>query len=123
MTTDYALRPNAHLPKVYLYRDSIDFRKGHRGLSAIVEMELGHDLFTGVLYVFRNRDFSKLKILFWEDNGFVLYYKSLAEEKIHLPRADEGLLTINGEQLNWLLSGYNIALMKPHKVVRYESVC
>ena len=35
------LRPALTLPKVYLYRDPIDFRKSHRGLSALVELELG----------------------------------------------------------------------------------
>ena len=122
MTTHYALRPSSSLPTIYLHRDSIDFRKGHRGLSAIVQMELGHDPFSGILYVFRNRAFDKLKIIFWENNGFVLYYKSLAEEKFHWPSASDELLTINGEQLNWLIEGYDIARMKPHKVLRYESV-
>jgi transposase len=123
MSTRYALRPNTQLPTIYLYRNAVDFRKSHRGLAAIVQMELSHDPFGGMLYVFRNRAFNKLKILFWENNGFVLYYKSLAEEKFHWPDANESLLTINGEQLNWLLDGYNIARMKPHKVLRYESVC
>lgn len=122
MTKRYALRPSNSLPTIYLYRDSIDFRKGHRGLSAIVQMELGHDPFSGILYVFRNRAFDKLKILFWENNGFVLYYKSLAEEKFLWPSASDQLQTINGEQLNWLIEGYDIARMKPHKVLRYESV-
>ena len=123
MTAHYALRPSAGLPLVYLYRNAVDFRKGHRGLSVIVQTEFGHDPFAGTLYVFRNRAFNKLKILFWENNGFVLYYKSLAEEKFHWPDSNETLLTINGEQLNWLLDGYDIARMKPHKVLRYESVC
>jgi len=122
MTTRYALRPNNNLPTIYLYKDSVDFRKGHRGLSAIVQIELGHDPFSGILYVFRNRAFNKLKILFWENNGFVMYYKSLAEEKFRWPSASDQLLTINGEQLNWLLEGYDIAKMVPHKKLQYESV-
>jgi len=122
MTTRHALRPNNNLPTIYLYKDSVDFRKGHRGLSAIVQMELGHDPFSSMLYVFRNRAFNKLKILFWENNGFVLYYKSLSEEKFHWPDSNDNLLTINGEQLNWLLDGYDIARMVPHKVLHYESV-
>lgn len=123
MNARYTLRPNASLPTIYLYRQAVDFRKSHRGLSAIVQLELGHDPFQGFLYVFRNRAFNKLKILFWENNGFVLYYKSLAEEKFHWPSTNEQIVTINGEQLNWLLDGYDIARMKPHKVLNYESVC
>lgn len=123
MNPRYALRPSTQIPVIYLYRPSVDFRKSHRGLTAIVELELGHDPFSGVLYVFRNRAFNKLKVLFWENNGFVLYYKSLAEEKFHWPDANSTLCELNGEQLNWLIDGYDIARMTPHKVLHYESAC
>jgi len=89
-------------------------------LSALIEHELGHDPFSGSLYVFSNRQRSKIKCLFWEDNGFVLYYKALAEEKFHWPQTEDELLTLTGEQLNWLLEGYNLGLMKPHRTLHYE---
>ena len=78
------LRPAQHLPTVYLYRDPVDFRKSHNGLSALIEMELGHNPFSGHLYAFTNKRRNKIKCLFWEDNGFVLYYKALAEEKFQV---------------------------------------
>ena len=118
----YSLRPNPSLPTVYLYRDPVDFRKSYRGLSLIVERELGHNPFSGTLYVFSNRNRSRIKCLFWEDTGFVLYYKALSEERFHWPEANDLLLSITGEQLNWLLDGYNLSLMKPHRFLRYESV-
>lgn len=118
-----ALRPDARLPRVFLYRYPVDFRKSYRGLSAIVEMELGHDPFSGALYAFCNRARDKIKILLWEDTGFVLYYKALAEERFRWPGAGEATLTISGEQLNWLLDGYDIGAMKPHRTLRYESIC
>ena len=43
------------------------------------EQELDHNPFDGALYAFTNRRRDKIKCLYWEDNGFVLYYKSLAE--------------------------------------------
>ena len=88
----------------------------------LVEQELAHNPFSGSLYVFRNRQRDKIKCLFWEDNGFVLYYKALESEKFHWPSDTDTLITLNGEQLNWLLSGYNLTLMKPHTVLQYESV-
>lgn len=118
----YTLRPGTHLAQVYLYRDPVDFRLGYRGLSALVEHELCHDPFSGTLYVFSNRQRSRIKCLFWEDTGFVLYYKALAEEKFHWPAAKDELITLTGEQLNWLLDGYNLALMTPHRTLHYESV-
>ena len=114
------MRPPKTLERVYVYRDPIDFRKSYRGLAAIVEQELGHNPFSGILYAFTNRRRDKLKCLFWDKNGFVLYYKVLAEEKFRWPKKGETLLTLNGEQMNWLLDGYDISLMKPHKTLHYE---
>ena len=119
----HTLRPDVSLTQVYVYRGFVDFRKGHRGLSAIVEQELGHNPFSGTLYVFGNRDRSKIKCLFWEDNGFVLYYKAMSEDKFHWPKSHDQLLVVSGEQLNWLLDGYDLSLMKPHRKLLYEAVC
>ena len=47
-----AMRPCMSLTHVYLYPQAIDFRKSFRGISAIVECELGHNPFSGHLYVF-----------------------------------------------------------------------
>jgi len=115
------LRPSAALTQIYLYRDAVDFRKSFRGLAAIVEQELGHNPFEGALYAFTNRGRDKIKLLLWEDNGFVLYYKSLAEEKFRWPRPDEEVISLTAQQINWLLDGYDISLMKGHKKLYYES--
>lgn len=116
------MRPSLSLTAVYVYRDPIDFRKSHRGLSAIVECELGHNPFAGCLYAFTNKQRNKIKCLFWENNGFVLYYKSLAEEKFKWPKGEDETLTLTGQQLNWLLDGFDIMAMKGHKKLSYESV-
>jgi len=116
------LRPALALPQIYLYRDPIDFRKQAHGLAVLVEQELGHNPFTGALYVFSNRQRNKIKCLMWEDNGFVLYYKSLAEEKFKWPKGESETLTLTGQQLNWLLDGFDIMAMKGHKKLSYESV-
>jgi transposase len=110
------------MPNIYLYRDPVDFRKSHRGLAAIVEQELEHNPFEGGLYAFSNRRREKIKLLFWEDNGFVLYYKSLAEEKFRWPKAEDQVMSLSGEHINWLLSGYDISLMQGHKILHYESL-
>ena len=49
------LRPSLETPRIFLYRDPIDFRKAAQGLAAIVERELGHNPFDGSLYAFTNR--------------------------------------------------------------------
>ena len=116
------LRPCQSLSHIYLYRDPIDFRKACRGLAIIVEQELGKNPFSGTLYAFTNRQRNKIKCLFWDKNGFVMYYKALAEEKFKWPKKGDELITLNGEQINWLLDGYDISLMTPHKTLHYKHV-
>src|SRR5690606_10105221 len=88
------------MPNIYVYRDPIDFRKSFRGLAAIVELELNHNPFDGALYAFTNRQRNKIKCLYWEHNGFVLYYKSLAEEKFRWPRYGDDVISLTGQQIN-----------------------
>lgn len=118
----HIMRPAISLPQVFLYQQPIDFRKSHLGLCAIVECELGHDPFAGHLYAFTNKRRNKIKCLFWEDNGFVLYYKSLSEEKFKWPKHGDEVISLTGQQINWLLDGYDISAMKGHKKLHYEAV-
>jgi transposase len=52
----------------------------------------------------------------------VLYYKALAEEKFRWPGHGEEVISLTGQQINWLLDGYDIMQMKGHKKLHYESV-
>ena len=116
------LRPALDMPKVCLYREAVDFRKQSGGLAAIVELELGHNPFDGGLYVFTNRARNKIKCLMWEDNGFVLYYKALAEERFQWSKTGDDVVSLTGTQINLLLDGYDLAFMQGHKTLHYESV-
>jgi transposase len=117
-----AMRPCMSLTHIYLYPQAIDFRKSFRGISAIVECELGHNPFSGHLYVFTIKRRTKIKCLFWENNGFVLYYKSLEEDRFIWPRCEKEVMTLNGQQINWLLDGLDISAMKGHKKLHFDSV-
>ncbi|MFT6753395.1 MAG: transposase [Candidatus Azotimanducaceae bacterium] len=109
----HIMRPPNSLPEIYLYRDPIDFRKSYRGIGAIIELALGHNPFSGSLYIFINLHRNKVKCLFWERNGFVLYYKSLSKEKFKWPKSDTELMRLTGQEINFLLDGYDISAMKP----------
>lgn len=119
---NHYLRPSLSLPEIYLYRDPVDFRKQAQGLALLVEQELEHNPFSGALYAFTNRQRNKIKCLMWEDNGFVLYYKALAEEKFKWPQRDDELISLTGEQINWLLDGYDISLQQGHRILHYDSI-
>jgi len=71
------MRPSNDLPAVYLCRDIVDFRKGINSLAILVEGTLELDPFSEQLFVFCNRKRDKVKILYWERNGYCLWQKSL----------------------------------------------
>jgi transposase len=108
---------------VYLCREPVDMRKSIDGLSALVEGELELDPFAAQLYVFTNRKRDKVKVLYWERSGFVVWYKRL--EKARFPWLDaegsEGV-TVSGRELNWLLDGIDWFRIQPHETLRFESV-
>ncbi len=116
------LRPALTMPQIYLYRQPVDFRKQSNGLAAIVEGELGHNPFSGGLYVFTNRRYNRIKLLMWERNGFVLYYKALLEEKFIWPKSNESVISLSGQQINFLLDGLDIMALRGHRKLEYESV-
>lgn len=116
------MRPDPSLPAVFLHKTPVDFRKAVDGLAAIVEREMDHDPFSKALFVFINRRRNRLKILCWEDNGFCLYYKRLETTRFHWPNhLDDAVITLNGQQLNWLLDGYNLKHLMLPVARRYRS--
>ena len=116
-------RPSNDLPLVYVCRDVVDFRKGIASLSVLVEGTLALDPFSEYLFVFCNRKRDKVKVLYWERNGFCLWQKALEQARFKWPRkAPDEVITLTGQQLNWLLDGYDIMRMQAHEKLDYHSV-
>lgn len=116
------LRPSNDVAIVYLCRDPVDFRKGLHALAVLVEGQLKLDPFSSGLFVFRNRRGSGVKLLYWERNGFCLWQKKLERDRFHWPRTEGAVMRVTGQMLNWLLDGYDITRMKPHKALCYSSL-
>ncbi|MEJ6080879.1 IS66 family insertion sequence element accessory protein TnpB [Vibrio sp. 1-Bac 57] len=117
------IRPSKSISNVYLCREPVDFRKAINGLAVIVEETLCLDPFSEQLFVFTNKRRDKIKILAWDKTGFILWLKTLDKARFKWPLKDKNsLITLSGEQLNWLLDGYDVFAMKPHKTLHYETV-
>ena len=91
--------------RVWLATAAVDGRKGFDTLCGIVRQSLSHDPLCGDLFVFRNRSAARLKILFWDGNGLVLYAKRLEKGTFRWPAAGESTLALSGAQLMELLAG------------------
>lgn len=73
----------------FLYHQPTDMRKGFNGLSGLVRNELGNNPLSGDVFIFINRRRNRMKLLVWEDSGFVLYYKILEQGTFELPINDQ----------------------------------
>jgi transposase len=90
---------------IYLYRAPCDMRKSFDGLSGLVRTELDADPLSGSLFVFCNRRQNMVKILYWDRDGFALWYKRLEKGSFKLPTGSSTHARIDRLQLTMLLEG------------------
>jgi len=114
------LRPGEDVD-VYLYADPVDMRKSINGLSIIVEQSMVLPTNSGALFVFCNRGRDKIKILCWERNGFIVWYKRLEQQRFSWPKIRD-TLNLSGRELNWLLDGFDLFSNQPQKTLHFDSV-
>ena len=117
------MRGLGEIGAVYLHREAVDFRKSINGLSVIVEQQMNVSPYRDAVFVFCNERRDKIKVLYWDQTGFCLWYKRLEQDKFQWPRkvACE-VLALDAEQLDWLLRGLNILTMQAHKTRQYNGV-
>lgn len=96
--------------RIHFATDLVDMRNGIDGLRAVVEGALKKDPYAGHLFVFVGKSKDKVKILFWDRNGFVLYLKRLERGRFQLPIVDERRKHVEMEpaQLAMLLDGIDL---------------
>ena len=113
-----------HLPasvRVYLCLTACDMRKSFDSLHALVRDHLELDAYAGHLFVFASRRRDRVKILYWDRDGFAIWSKRLEEGTYAVPfagEAGEKRLEITAQELGALLSG--IDLDQAGKRKRYQ---
>ena len=97
-------------------------RCGFDRLAERVRAVIGEDPLTGHLFLFRSRRGDRLKILVWDRDGFVLWYKRLESGVFKLPRVAENQRSVElrASELAMLLDGIDMTKLK--RVARYERV-
>jgi transposase len=109
-----------HLPasvRVYLCASACDMRKSFDGLHALVTQAMELDAFGGHLFVFANRRRDRIKILYWDRDGFAVWAKRLEEGTYAMPFGDsaEKRREITAAELGALLSGIDLRHAKRRK--------
>ena len=89
----------------------------------MVDQAMGLSPFDAALFVFCNKRKDKLKVLYWDNTGFCLWYKRLEKDRFKWPKAHQAeTITLTHEQFDWLLRGINISQIKPHEKRLFTSV-
>jgi transposase len=117
---------NLSLPgRIYLCTAPTDMRKGFDTLAALVEQRLGQDPLAGDLFVFRSKRGDRLKLLYWDEDGWAIWYKRLEEGTFPWPAADaprlrvgEHGLVLRPAELAMLLDGIDLTEVRRQK--RYQ---
>ncbi len=63
--------------RLFLYEQPVNMRNSFEGLSRLIEDKFPGELFTGVFFIFLNRRKDHMKVLTWDKDGFVIYFKRL----------------------------------------------
>ncbi len=93
--------------KIFIASKPTDFRMSIDGLSNFIQKQHNSLLHDGSIYVFYNKHRDKIKCLFWDRNGFVLYYKRLDKCKFKVRDMLHEVESITAEELEILLSGFD----------------
>ena len=100
--------------KIYLHAGPVDMRKSYDGLYGIVSNEFGRDVRDGGLFLFINRRRDRLKLLYWHEDGLVIWMKRLERGRLEhpLPAKDGKYATLDAADFQMLISGIELASVR-----------
>lgn len=106
--------------RIWLATAPTDMRCGFDRLAELAQTVTGQDPASGHLFLFRSRRGDRLKALYWDRDGYALWYKRLEEGTFRLPRPrnDEPSVELRASELAMLLDGIDLRSVK--RVKRYS---
>ncbi len=104
--------------KVLVGTKPVDFRKGADGLVALVREALGHDPFSGTIFIFRSKRADRLKILAWDGSGLILFWKRLEHGAFKWPPVSDDVMRLTASQLAALVDGMDWSRLHARDIAR-----
>ena len=101
-----------HLPssvKIFLCKEPTDMRKSFDSLAVMVEHILCQNPLSGYVFIFRNKRGNMIKCLYWDKDGYAIWYKRLEKGTYSIPKTEEDY-SVDHRQLAIMLEG-----LKPHE--------
>ena len=110
--------------RVFLYRRPTDMRKSFNGLVALTEAELKQDPLSGSFFVFVNRRRDRIKILYWGQTGYCIWYQQLQRGTYQLPDHEsldeQDTVEVSRSQLSLILDGIDLTSVRLRKRFQLE---
>lgn len=103
--------------RVFVAVGSTDLRRGFDGLAQVAREALSQDTMTGHLFVFANRRRDRIKILYWDSDGYAIWMKRLEQGTYRWPGAEASHVEIKAAELAAMLGGIDLATTR--RRVRY----
>ena len=104
--------------RIWLATHATDLRKSFDSLAELVRQQLHGDPLSGQLFVFRNKRADRVKLLYWDEDGFVIVYKRLEAGTFRFPQAEAAGVEIRAADLHLLLDGIDLDSVKRRKRYR-----
>jgi len=107
-----------HTLRIFLHTGAVDLRKSFDGLSGLVSQAFpGEDLLSGHLFLFLNGRRDRVKMLYWDSDGLVIWYKRLEAGSFQIPHqvAPGAAVELKSAQLAMLLSGIDLTTARQRK--------
>ena len=96
--------------RVFVATERVDGRKGIDGLSVLIRSHFGEDPLGGSMYVFFSRRADRVRVLYWDRDGYVLITKRLEKGSYRIPwRSDRGRVVIEATELLLVLEGIELS--------------
>jgi transposase len=104
--------------QIWLATRPTDLRKSFDGLAELVRQQLAADPLSGHLFVFRNKRADRVKLLYWDEDGFAIWYKRLEEGTFRFPLSADGRVAMRAADLQMLLDGVDLDSVKRRRRYR-----
>lgn len=101
--------------RIYLAREPADMRRSFDGLCGMVRDQMRRDPTNGHLFVFRNRRWNRIKVLYFDRTGMAIWYKRLERGRFHWPLGDEPVVEMNAADMALILEGIDLNGAKRRK--------
>jgi len=94
--------------KVFIATAAMDMRKSFDGMAYLVDKELKKDVYSGQIFVFCNKRGDKIKIFYWDRNGYCCWYKRLERGVFRLPKVSGKSFCVSSAELGLILEGIDL---------------